>query len=178
MVNGKGFRRKGSWLNWSAVPEFVWGGWVKPWNTTVGLSRVVATIWTSHCPHTRQRFHCLGQPCFEDRNVTLSTLWDMCTAVKVVPFYAMKACRRNGGIAPLLNVGTKWRCFASCTPQSLHPQERTAGPVNRRMDGLQSLSGRFGEAKHLLYLPGFEHGTLQSVAYLLNWLRCSSSWCA
>ena len=78
---------------------------------------------------------------------------------------AIKADRESRGIAPLvLNLGRiRWRvvCFTS---RPLYPKERTLIPLNRRLGGPHSPSGRFVEQKNLLSLPGFEPRTIHTVA--------------
>jgi hypothetical protein len=66
----------------------------------------------------------------------------------------------NESIAPLiLNLGTRWRRVISFTLRSLYPRKKSLRhPVDRRLGGLQSLSGRGGEETKIpsLPLPGIE----------------------
>jgi hypothetical protein len=56
----------------------------------------------------------------------------------------MKAYWRSGGIAPpILDLGTKWRLVVSFTCR-----ERARYPLDRRLGGPQSRSGRGGEEKN------------------------------
>jgi hypothetical protein len=54
---------------------------------------------------------------------------------------------RDGRIDPqLLDLGTRWRWVVSFTSLSLYPQGKNPqSPLDRRLDGPQSRSGRFGE---------------------------------
>jgi hypothetical protein len=75
---------------------------------------------------------------------------------KVVPVLSLiPAPRYEGvlgseGIAPLiLWLGTRWRWMVSFTPRSLYPQGKSPWyPVDRRLGGPQSRSGRGGEEKN------------------------------
>jgi hypothetical protein len=47
-----------------------------------------------------------------------------------------------------LDLGTSWRWVVSFTPRPLYPREKSPRyPLDRRLGGLQSRSGRFGEGK-------------------------------
>jgi hypothetical protein len=46
--------------------------------------------------------------------------------------------------------------MVNVTVQLLYPRERTQPPLNKRLSGLQSRSGRSEEQKNLLALPGFK----------------------
>jgi hypothetical protein len=61
----------------------------------------------------------------------------------------------NGGIAPrLLDLGTRWRWVVSFTPPPHYPQEKSPWyPLERRVRGPHSLSGRGGEEKNTQLLP-------------------------
>jgi hypothetical protein len=63
---------------------------------------------------------------------------------------AMKACWRSGGIAPcILELGTKWKRVVSFTPRPIYPQGKGPWfPLDRRLGGPQSRSGRGGEDKN------------------------------
>jgi hypothetical protein len=41
-------------------------------------------------------------------------------------------------------------------------------PLNRRLGGLQAQSGRFGEEKNLLHVPGFESQVIQFIVQSLH----------
>jgi hypothetical protein len=61
----------------------------------------------------------------------------------------MKAYWGSGGIAPLiLDLGTRWRFVVSFTPRPLYSQGKSPWyPLDRRLGGPQSRSGRGGEDK-------------------------------
>jgi hypothetical protein len=50
------------------------------------------------------------------------------------------------------------------TPAALPPGKSPWYPLERRLGGLQSQSGRGGEEKNFQYLPGLEPPVIQSVA--------------
>jgi hypothetical protein len=52
----------------------------------------------------------------------------------------------------ILDLGTRWRWVVSLTPRPLYPRY----PLDRRLGGPQSRSGRSGEEKNLLPLPEIE----------------------
>jgi hypothetical protein len=56
----------------------------------------------------------------------------------------------SGGIAPRINnLGTRWRWVVSFTPRPLYPQGKSPRyPLQRRLGGPQSRSGRGGEEKN------------------------------
>jgi hypothetical protein len=69
----------------------------------------------------------------------------------------VKTYRRSRGIAPLiLNLGASCRLVFNITSRPLYPRVRTRYPLNRKLYGFQSHSGRFGEHENVLPLPGFE----------------------
>jgi hypothetical protein len=72
--------------------------------------------------------------------------------------HAMKAYWRSGGIAPrILDLGTRWRRVVSFTPRPLYPQGKSPWyPLDRRLGGPQSRSGRGGEEKNPQPPPGIE----------------------
>lgn len=80
----------------------------------------------------------------------------------------MKACKGNRGLSPLtINLGARWRSLVYNTPQAIYPPppwERTLYPLCKRFDGSQSQSGKYGEEKNTLPLPGFEPQPVQLVA--------------
>jgi hypothetical protein len=61
------------------------------------------------------------------------------------------------------------------TPQLLYIWETTLYWLNRRLVGLQSQSGHFGEEKNLLPLLGFETRTMQAIVLLQYWLHYPGS---
>jgi hypothetical protein len=71
-----------------------------------------------------------------------------------------------GGIAPLiLDLGTRWRWVVSLTPRPLYPQRESPWyPLDRRLGGPQSLSGRGGGEKNSQPLPGLDPPIIQPVA--------------
>jgi hypothetical protein len=63
--------------------------------------------------------------------------------------HAMKAYWGSGGIAPHIDLGTRWRWVVSYTPWPLYPQGKSPWyPFDRRLGGPQSRSGRSGEEKN------------------------------
>jgi hypothetical protein len=90
---------------------------------------------------------------------------------KVIPVlltehHAMKTYWGSRGIAPhILDLGTKWRSVVSFTPRPLYPQRKgPLYPLDRRLGGPQSRSGRGGEEKNPKLLPGLESPIIQAVA--------------
>jgi hypothetical protein len=66
---------------------------------------------------------------------------------KVVPIHGMKVYMSRG-IAPLiLNLDTRWRWEVNFTPRPLYLRKNPWFPMNRRMSGPQSRSGRFEAEK-------------------------------
>jgi hypothetical protein len=59
----------------------------------------------------------------------------------------MKAYRRCGGVAPhILDLCTRWKSAVSFTPRPLYPPGKSPWyPLDRRLGGPQSRSGRCGE---------------------------------
>jgi hypothetical protein len=76
----------------------------------------------------------------------------------LIKHHAMKAYWGSGGIAPhILDLGTRWRWVVSFTLRPLYPQgKRPSYPLDRRLGGPQSRSGRGGEEKNSQPPPGIE----------------------
>jgi hypothetical protein len=72
--------------------------------------------------------------------------------------HAMKAYWGIGGIAPrILDPSTRWRWVVSFTPRLLYPQGKSPWyPLDRRLGGPQSRSGRGGKEKNSQSPPGIE----------------------
>jgi hypothetical protein len=72
--------------------------------------------------------------------------------------HAMKAFRGSGGIAPcIIDHGTRWRWVVGFTPRPLYPHGKSPWyPLDRRLGGPQSRSGRGGEEKNSQPPPGIE----------------------
>jgi hypothetical protein len=70
------------------------------------------------------------------------------------------------GIAPrILDLGTRRRRVVSFTLRPLYPQGKCPWyPLDKRLGGLQSRSGRGGEEKNSQPLPGIEPPIIQPVA--------------
>jgi len=70
----------------------------------------------------------------------------------------MKAYWGSGGTATItLKLGTTWKWLVTLTPRQLYPRGKSPWyPLNRRLSGPQSQSGRFGGKKNILFLPEFE----------------------
>jgi hypothetical protein len=78
----------------------------------------------------------------------------------------MKAYWGSECITPrTLDLGTRWRGVVSSTTRPLYSQEKSPWyPLDRRMGGSQSRSGRGGEEKNSYPLPGLEPLIIQPVA--------------
>jgi hypothetical protein len=78
----------------------------------------------------------------------------------------MKAYWGIGSIAPRnLGLGTRWKWVVSFTPRPLYPQGKIPWyPLDKRLGGLQSRSGRGGEEKNSQPLPGLEPPIIQPLA--------------
>jgi hypothetical protein len=77
------------------------------------------------------------------------------------------------------NLGTSWKLLASFTPRPLHPRERKPRfPLDRRLGGPQSRSGRRGE-ETILTLPGLERRPLgRPIRSQSLYRRCyPGTWC-
>jgi hypothetical protein len=72
--------------------------------------------------------------------------------------HAMKAYWGSGSIAPhILDLGTSRRRVVSFTPRPLYPQRKSPWyPLDRRLGGPQSRSGRGGEEKNSQHPSGIE----------------------
>jgi hypothetical protein len=85
----------------------------------------------------------------------------------------MKPYLVSGGIAPrILDLGTRWGRVVSFTPRPLYPQGKSTWyPLDRKLGGTQSRSGRGGEQKNSQPLPGLEPSIIQHVAqrYTINY---------
>jgi hypothetical protein len=70
----------------------------------------------------------------------------------------MKAYWGSGSIAArILDLGTRWRWVVSLTPRLLYAQGNSPWyPLDRRLGGSQSRSGRGGEEKNSQLSPGIE----------------------
>jgi hypothetical protein len=102
-------------------------------------------------------------PWWRTWNVMVWRLWEVWTVVKsngeAFYIHAMKAYGR--GRAPLvLNLGSSWRTVVNFTPWPLYPMKERWYPLNRMLGGSQIRSGRFGDEKNLLPVPGFEQQTV------------------
>jgi hypothetical protein len=78
----------------------------------------------------------------------------------------MKTYWGSGGIAPrILDLGTRWRRVVSLTPQLIYPKVKSPWyPLDRRLGGPQSRSGRGGEEKNSQLLQRLEPPIIQLVA--------------
>jgi hypothetical protein len=83
--------------------------------------------------------------------------------------HATNACWGSGGIALcILDLGARWRLVVSFTPRPLYPQGKsTCYPLDRRLGGPQSRSGRGGEKKNSQPLPAVQRYTTE-LTWLLN----------
>jgi hypothetical protein len=75
--------------------------------------------------------------------------------VLLTEHHAIKAYWGNGGISPrILDLGTRWRWVVSFTQRPLYTQGKSPWyPLDRRMGGPQSRSGRRGVEKNSQPLP-------------------------
>jgi hypothetical protein len=77
----------------------------------------------------------------------------------------MKAYRGSIDIVPpILKLSTRGRRVVNFMALLLSLVKERRYPLNRRLSGLQSWCGHFGEEKNLLPLPGYEPWTIQPVA--------------
>jgi hypothetical protein len=78
----------------------------------------------------------------------------------------MKAYWGSGGVAPrILDVGTRLRWVLSFTHRPLYPQAKSPWyPLDTRLGGPQSRSGRGDEEQNFQPLPGLEPPIIQPVA--------------
>jgi hypothetical protein len=79
----------------------------------------------------------------------------------------MKVNWGSGDTAPrILDLGTRWRWVVSFTPRLLYPQGKSPWqqPLDRRLGGPQSRSGRGGEEKNSQPLPGLKPLIIQPAA--------------
>jgi hypothetical protein len=79
----------------------------------------------------------------------------------------MKAYWGSGSITPrILDLDLRWRRVVSFTPRQLYPQGKNPWyPLDRRLGGLQSQSGR-GDEKNSQSPSGIESPIIQAVAQL------------
>jgi hypothetical protein len=95
--------------------------------------------------------------------------------------YATEAYWGSRGIAPcILDLGTRWRWVVSFTLLPVYPQGKSyMFPLDRRLCGPQSRSGRGSKERNSLPLPGFEPPIIQPIAkgYTteISYLVCKNS---
>jgi hypothetical protein len=79
----------------------------------------------------------------------------------VFKYHTMKTYWGNGGITPrILNLGTRWRWVVSFTLRPLYPRSKSLRyPLDGRLDGPQSRSGRGGEGNKSHQCPFRELNT-------------------
>jgi hypothetical protein len=69
----------------------------------------------------------------------------------------MKEYWESGGIAPCIDLGTRWRWVVNFMPRQLYPQGKSPWyPLDIRLGGPQSMFGRGGEEKIFQPLSGLE----------------------
>jgi hypothetical protein len=72
-------------------------------------------------------------------------------SLRLTKHHAMRTYWGNGGIAPLIDLGTRWKWVVGFTPRSHYPQgKRPLYPLDRRLGGPQSRSGRGGAEKNIV----------------------------
>jgi hypothetical protein len=78
----------------------------------------------------------------------------------------MKEYWGNEGISPHIpDLGTRWRWEFSFTPRPLYPQEKSPWyPLDRRLNGPQSISGHGGEERNSQPLPALEPPIIDPVS--------------
>jgi hypothetical protein len=81
----------------------------------------------------------------------------------------MKTYWGSGSIVPrIFHVVTIWRWVVSLKPQPFYPQLKSPWyPLDRRMSGPQSRSGRGGEEKNFLWLKCFSMSSHPHLLYVL-----------
>jgi hypothetical protein len=85
--------------------------------------------------------------------------------VAPLPIHVMETRRENRSMAPpTLNLGAGWKCVVNFTPRPIDPTKSPRYPLNMRLGGPQSWSGRFREQKNLSPLMETEPRTAQPVA--------------
>jgi hypothetical protein len=77
----------------------------------------------------------------------------------------MRAYGASGGIAShIFDLGARWRSVVNITLHPLYPRGKSPWyPLDRRLGGPQSRSGRGGEEKNSQPLPGLEPAIIQPV---------------
>jgi len=82
----------------------------------------------------------------------------------------MKVYWRSGCIDPrILGLGTRWLSVDSFTSRPLYTNGKSSWyPLDRRLGGRQSRSGRGGEEKNSQLLPGLKPPIIQPVAQRYN----------
>ena len=71
--------------------------------------------------------------------------------MRITQVKVYKAYKESRGIAPLiLNLGICWRVLVSITPRLFYPGKELQYEMSRRLEGSQSLSGRFEEENNYL----------------------------
>jgi hypothetical protein len=124
-----------------------------------------------HCLNTKLVQNSTGWR-FWARNIVCSI-----DRVKIIPvlYHAMKTYWGSGGTVPrILDVGTRWRWVVCFTPRPFYPQRKSPRyPLDRRLGGLQSRSGRGGEEKNWQPAPGIEPQNTDSPAHSQSLYRLS-----
>jgi hypothetical protein len=92
---------------------------------------------------------------FSQIKVKVKINWFLC----LTKHHAMKTYWGSRGIAPrILDLGSRWRRVVSFTPRPLYSQGKSPRyPLDRRLGGPQSRSGRGGEEKNSNPPPEIEH---------------------
>jgi len=79
-------------------------------------------------------------------------------SLSLTKYYTVNTYYGSEGIAPrILKLGTRCRWVVSFTPRSLYPRGKNSeGPLDMRLGGLRSRSGRCGKKRNWLPPPGIE----------------------
>jgi hypothetical protein len=81
------------------------------------------------------------------KTISLPTGWETMFYTVKIKLYLSKPCRGSRGAAPLILIhGARWWVF-NLMPRPLYPRKEQRHPLNRRLGGPQSRSGRFVEEK-------------------------------
>jgi hypothetical protein len=77
---------------------------------------------------------------------------------------AAKSSEMEIWLHSFFDLGARWRCVVSFTPRPLYPQGKSPWyPLDRRLGGPQSRSGRGGEEKNFQSQPRIEPWNPDSV---------------
>jgi hypothetical protein len=141
-------------------PTFVWMDWGKARENAVRIDCVLAEIQTEYIPNSGldpfRYANSVGKCVCLYLSSTLSFSFLIGSKGKVVPVLTNQVLRHedvwgSGCIDPrILDLGTSWRWVVSFTHRPLYLRGKSPlYPLDRRLDGPQSRSGRRGEDTNL-----------------------------